>query len=43
MPSRRARPQVGVFDNPVRVFSLEELPETVRALERDRRDHRLAV
>jgi hypothetical protein len=30
------RPQLGLFDNPVRVFSLEELAETVRALERER-------
>lgn len=36
MPSRPARPQLGLFDNPVRVFSLEELAETVRALERER-------
>jgi hypothetical protein len=34
MPPRPARPQLGLFDNPVRVFSLEELAETVRALER---------
>ena len=33
MPSRPVRPQLGLFDNPVRVFSLEELAETVRALE----------
>jgi transposase len=31
MPPRPARPQLGLFDNPVRVFSLEELAETVRA------------
>ena len=30
------RPQLGLFDNPVRVFSLEELAETVRALEGER-------
>ena len=34
MPSRPARPQLGLFDNPAGVFSLEELAETVRALER---------
>jgi len=27
---------LGLFDNPVRVFSLEELAETVRALDRER-------
>jgi hypothetical protein len=32
----QARLQAGLFDNPVRVFSLEELTETVRALDRDR-------
>jgi hypothetical protein len=36
MPPRPARPQLGLFDNPVRVFSLDELTETVRALERER-------
>ena len=36
MPPRHARPQLGLFDNPVRVFSLEELTETVRALECER-------
>ncbi len=36
MPPRPARPQLGLFDNPVRVFSLEELAETVRSLERQR-------
>ncbi len=36
MPPRQARPQLGLFDNPVRVFSLEVLTETVRALERER-------
>jgi len=35
MPSRPVRPQLGLFDNPIRVFSLEELVETVRALERE--------
>jgi hypothetical protein len=34
MPPRRARPQLGLFDNPPGVFSLEDLTETVRALER---------
>lgn len=33
MPSR---PPVGLFDNPAGAFSLEELVETVRALERER-------
>ncbi len=36
MPPRPARRQLGLFDNPVSVFSLEELAETVRALEYDR-------
>jgi hypothetical protein len=36
MPSYRARPQLGLFDNPVRVFSLDELTETVRKLECER-------
>lgn len=36
MPPPSARPQLGLFDNPVRVFSLDELVETVRALERER-------
>jgi len=36
MPSRPARPQLGLFDNQVSVFSLDELAETVRALERER-------
>lgn len=35
-PSYRARPQLGLFDNPVRVFSLDELAETVNKLERER-------
>ncbi|HUK70731.1 MAG TPA: hypothetical protein VLW50_18565 [Streptosporangiaceae bacterium] len=34
MPPRPARPQLGLFDNPVGAFSLEELADTVRALER---------
>jgi hypothetical protein len=33
MPSR---PPIGLFDNPAGVFSLEELAETVRTLERER-------
>ena len=36
MPPRPARPQLGLFDNPVRVFSLDELAEAVRKLERER-------
>lgn len=36
MVSRPVRPPVGLFDNPVRVFSLDELAQTVRALERTR-------
>jgi hypothetical protein len=36
MPPRPARRQLGLFDNPVVDFSLEELAETVRALERQR-------
>jgi hypothetical protein len=36
MPPRPARPQLGLFDNPVAVFSLEELAGTVRKLERER-------
>ena len=36
MPPRPTRPQLGLFDNPVLVFSLDELTETVRALERQR-------
>jgi hypothetical protein len=36
MASRSARPQLGLFDNPVRVFRLDELAETVRELERER-------
>jgi hypothetical protein len=35
MPPRPGRRQLGLFDNPVGVFSLEELAETVRALERE--------
>jgi hypothetical protein len=34
MPPHPAGPQLGLFDNPVRVFSLEELTQTVRTLER---------
>jgi hypothetical protein len=34
MPPRPERRQLGLFDNPVGDFSLEELAETVRALER---------
>jgi hypothetical protein len=36
MVSRPVRPPVGLFDNPVRVFSLDDLAQTVRALERAR-------
>jgi hypothetical protein len=36
MPPRPAGPQLGLFGNPVRAFSLEELTETVRTLERQR-------
>ena len=36
MPPRPSGPQRGLFDNPVRAFSLEELTETVRMLERQR-------
>jgi hypothetical protein len=36
MASHPARPQLGLFDNPVSVFSLDELAETVRKLEHDR-------
>ena len=36
MPSQPARPQLGLLDNPVRVFSLDELAETVRQLEHER-------
>src|SRR5208282_2143616 len=36
MSSRPARPPIGLFDNPAGVFSLEELAETVRVLERER-------
>lgn len=35
MPPRTSGAQLGLFDNPVRAFSLEELAETVRKLERD--------
>jgi hypothetical protein len=34
MPPRPSGPQRGLFDNPVLAFSLEELTETVQALER---------
>lgn len=34
MPPRPSGPQRGLFDNPVRAFSLEEIAETVRELER---------
>jgi hypothetical protein len=34
MPSRPARPPLGLFGNPAGSFSLEELAETVRSLER---------
>jgi hypothetical protein len=36
MPSRPARRQLGLFDNPVSEFTLEELAQTVRMLERRR-------
>jgi hypothetical protein len=36
MPPRPARRQLGLFDNPVGDFSLDELADTVRVLERDR-------
>jgi hypothetical protein len=36
MVSHSARPQLGLFDNQVRAFSLDELAETVRKLERER-------
>jgi len=35
MPPRPAGRQLGLFDNPVHAFSLEELAETVRTLERE--------
>jgi hypothetical protein len=34
MPSSRQRPPLGLFSNPASAFSLEELAETVRTLER---------
>ncbi|HUB38588.1 MAG TPA: hypothetical protein VMA72_07040, partial [Streptosporangiaceae bacterium] len=34
MPPRPVGPQHGLFDNPVRAFSMEELTETVQELER---------
>jgi hypothetical protein len=36
MPPRPARLQLGLFDNPVGVFSPEDLTQTVRALKRKR-------
>ena len=36
MASQSARPPVGLFDNTVSVFSLDELAETVRKLEHER-------
>jgi hypothetical protein len=36
MPPRSSGRQLGLFDNPVRAFSLEELAEAVRELERRR-------
>jgi hypothetical protein len=36
MASHPARTPLGLFDNPVRVFSLDELAATVRKLERER-------
>jgi hypothetical protein len=36
MPPRPARPQLGLFDNPAGVFTLDELTATVRKLERER-------
>jgi hypothetical protein len=36
MPSRPARPQLGLFDNPASACRLEELTATVRALDRQR-------
>lgn len=33
MPPRPVRPPLGLFDNPVLAFSLDELAETVRVLE----------
>lgn len=35
MPARPARPPLGLFGNPASSFSLEELAETVRTLERN--------
>lgn len=34
MPSRPPRPQLGLFGNPASAFSLEQLAETVRTLDR---------
>jgi hypothetical protein len=36
MPSRPARPQLGLFDNPAGACRLDELTQTLRALERQR-------
>ncbi|HUA27919.1 MAG TPA: hypothetical protein VMC03_03470 [Streptosporangiaceae bacterium] len=36
MPPRPARPQLGLFDNPAGVFTLDELTANVRKLERER-------
>ena len=36
MPSHPTRPQAGLFDDPVGIYSREELEGTVRALERQR-------
>ena len=36
MPPRPARPQLGLFDNPAGVFTLDELTAYVRKLERER-------
>jgi hypothetical protein len=36
MPPRHVGRQLGLFDNPVRAFTLEELTEAVRQLERQR-------
>jgi hypothetical protein len=35
MPAPRQRPQLGLFSNPASAFSLEDLAETVRTLERN--------
>jgi hypothetical protein len=36
MPPCPVRPQLGLFDNPVSIFSMDELAEIVRALEGER-------